>query len=368
MARYSRNPISFSITTTAPNQSVEVEVSLETAAHTGSYTVLGIFAFTSDGSGELTDRVDSIIHSALMREASASLPGADLDPVLVPELSRLYRIRHRHYNAGAWTSWTTLSGTLLVVLGGQPMEEYADTFSSTTATQPTYLHLPGSLLVPLIATGFVYVMPQASGTISWSYKHYDVFGRQAANVTGTFTCARAGDVWAIPIAPPAVGLSPNFTLDVTCSGITRMATLVIDTEGRAHPYDFAYLSSRGGWAFLPCTGSMARTLEVSQSVAESDLGPAFQNTTLEQYQPWRIEGRKKHKAYTGYMPRTLLELVMQDFMLSPRKFLWNPDLQRWVPIILESKSVEYRNDFDGDLPSYGFDFRLAFDNNQASSI
>jgi hypothetical protein len=368
MARYSRNPISFSITTTAPNQSVEVEVSLETVAHTGSYTVLGTFAFTSDGSAELTDRVDSIIHSALMREASASLPGADLDAVLVPELSRLYRIRHRHYNAGVWTSWTTISGTLLVVLGGEPMEEYADDFATASGTQPIFLHVPGSLLVPRQATGFVYAMLQTTGTVNWIFRHFDLFGRPSGTVSGSFTSARAGDVWAIPMSVPSEELSPNFTLELTCNSVTRLVSLVSDGSVRANTYDFAYLSSRGGWAFLPCTGSMARTLEVSQSVAESDLGPAFQNTTLEQYQPWRIEGRKKHKAYTGFLPRTLLETVMQDFMLSPRKFLWSPDLQRWVPIILESKSVEYRNDFDGDLPSYGFDFRLAFDNNQASSI
>jgi len=63
----------------------------------------------------------------------------------------------------------------------------------------------------------------------------------------------------------------------------------------------------------------------------------------------------------------LLEIAIQDFLLSPYKFLSDRySLNR--PVIVETKNAEYMDDYKTELRSFSFEFRYLFEINQPSYI
>jgi hypothetical protein len=367
MPRYSKNPIPISVTTTAANEAVEVEVFIEKVNTPDNFTSLGTFTFTSNASSLVFTQINSILDAAMAAEIVGSIPDGKTDAQLVPEASRKYYYRHRHYDDGAWTSWTEEEEEF-VLLGGQPYEEYTDGFAASAATGPTILSPETALLACTIAAGWVYVLIQAAGEVDYEFTHYNTDGDADGTVTGNITTTRAYQVIRIPIALPTTDQSAFFGLSVTADSVTRNASLMVNNSSQLTTNDFTYLNSRGGWSFLPCYANLSRSLDVSQNTAE--VGPDasyYEANDVSQYKIWKTEGRKKFKTATGFLPQDHLDVVLQDFMLSPLRFIWNADLQKWIPVIVTSKSAEYRDDLGGNLRSFAFEFQYLFDNNLPSA-
>lgn len=355
---------------TAPDSfyPVEIEVFLAEKSFVDFFNSIGTFTFIADGDGLVVEQIQTLLHSAMMLEISNTVPDTEVDPKLVPELCRKFKYRSRYFDGDEWSEWDE-STPDYVVLGGVSFEEFENDFNTISATSPVFLHLPDNLLTPGAAPGWVYVLSHEAGELSFEFQFFNLDGTEASTVTGTKVTSRDFTVVRIPISFPADDKSPFFLLSVTVDGITIVRQLVADFENRGQRYDFCYWSTRGGWAFLPCHGAMTEALEVVQQSSESAV-PAnyFENPDISQFKIWDSRGRKKITVATGYWPQRYLLLIAQDFLLSGHRFIWNDTLQKWIPVLIATKSVVYRQDMGRNLLSMDVEFSMAFENNLPSVI
>jgi hypothetical protein len=368
MPYFSRNPILATATTANAYERLELEVFIEKISPLDTYTSLGVFSFISDADGEVEEKIEGILHAAMMADIAATIPDADTTVEVVPQLSRKYYYRTRYYTAAAWTGWTDSTADF-VVLGGEAFEEFANTFTSTAASAPVFLHPESSLLTLNIAQAFVYVLIQTSGTGSITHRYWNVAQTVSNTVVTTFTVSRAFTVIKIPIVNPADNKSPFFGIEVGMDSVIRSVSLTADQRYHIHANEFAYLNSKGGWNFLPCHAPMGKSIEVAQQMAEVTVpGNYFGQGDISQYKVWDSTGRKKFRVASGFWPSAYMDVVIQDFLLSRYRFWWNADLSKWMPIIVDTKSASYSQDAGGDLQSLQFEFRLSFENDIPSAL
>ncbi len=368
MPYLSRNPILAGVETSGPNQRVEIEVFIEKISPFDTYTSLGTFSFISGSDSVVVERIDGILHAAMMADIEATIPNTDTEWDKVPQLSRKYYFRSRYYSSGTWSSWSDNSPEF-VVLGGEPFEEFANTFTSSAASAPVFLHPESSLLTLNIAQAFVYALIQTSGTGSITHRYWNVAQTVSNTVVTTFTVSRAFTVIKIPIVNPADNKSPFFGIEVGMDSVIRSVSLTADQRYHRSVNEFAYLSAKGGWNFLPCHAPMGKSIDVAQQLAEVTVqGNYYGQDDISQYKVWDSTGRKKFRVATGFWPSAYMDVVIQDFLLSRYRFWYNADLGKWMPIIVDTKSAVYSEDGGGDLRSLQFEYRLAFDNDIASAL
>lgn len=369
MPYYSKNPILAAVATTDPFEATEIEVFIESPTTPDTFESLGVFTYTSDADGEVSEQIQTLLDAAMEIDILRTLPPVgETSPAEVPAACRKWYYRHRHYHSSAWTSWVDEEEDF-VLQGGQAWEEFDNTFTTSAAAAPVLLSPEGSLLSPQVAEGWIYILCQAAAELTYTFQFYNKDGTNAATESGSITPARAFTVVRIPLALPAADKDPFFTLSFTVDGVTRSATLMADNSGHRVSYDFCYLNSRGGWSFLPTFTGQSRTLEVTQSLAESKPAANYHTQPeAAQYRVWRSTGRKKMRTATGFMPQDYLDVVAQDFLLSPHRYYWSDDLEKWIPIVVDTKNVEYRDDLTDFLRSFEFEFRTAFDNDLPSAL
>lgn len=368
MAYLSRNPIIAGVETAGPNQRTEIEVFIEKISPLDTYTSLGVFSFISGSDSGVVERIDSILHAAMMAEIADTIPDLESTPQLVRQLSRKFYYRSRYYSSGSWSSWYNAAADF-VVLGGEAYEDFANSFSSTASTAPTFMHPEGNLLALAQAQAWVYVLAHATGTATITHRYWNEAQTVSNTVTTDFEVPRAFSVFRIPIVNPISTKSPFFGIEVELDGVTRSVSLVADDRYHRNVNEFAYLNSRGGWNFLPCHAPMGKSLDVVQQVAESNVPYNYYGySDISQYKVWDSQGRKKFRVATGFWPTAYLDVVVQDFLLSRYRFWYEPGTNKWIPIIVDTKSTSYSEDSGGDLRSLQFEYRLAFDNDIPSAL
>jgi hypothetical protein len=367
MPYQSRNPILAGVETGAPYQRVEIEVFLEKLTALDTYTSLGVFSFTAGSDSGVVERIDSILHAAMMADITSTIPPALDEPAEVPELSRKFYYRSRYYST-SWSSWFDQTPDF-VVLGGQPFEEFSNSFSSIASGEPVFLHPEASLFSLRVAQAWVYVLMQSSGSATLTTRYWNKAGNVSFTDTSTFSVSRAFAVIRMPIVNPADTRSPFFGIEITKGGITRSISLVTDQRYHHSVNEFAYLSAKGGWNFLPCHAPLGKSIDVAQQLAEVTVPCSYYaQDDISQYKVWDSTGRKKFRVATGFWPSSYMDVVIQDFLLSRYRFWWNADLSKWMPIIVDTKSAAYDEDSGGDLRSLQFEYRLAFDNDIPSAL
>jgi hypothetical protein len=368
MPYHSLNPILASFTTPDPYLPVELEVYIENADTDDVFDSLGTFSLISDAEGGVAERIESALHAALMERVDLSMPSGAITAAIVLGISRKFKFRHRHFVSDAWSSWTN-SSTDFVVLGGQPFEDFANTFNTVAASAPIVL-LPETSAIGLkIAQGYIDVLCQAAGTASVRHLYFNSSGASIPDHEETVSLDREYRVVRVPVFPPGDGREQYFSVEVTVDGVTRTVQLVVDRQYRHKSYNFCWLSSRGGWAFLETQTGKVATLEVSQNVAER-YAPAqyFDQADISTARVWKTKGMKRIKTATGFWPAEYLDITIQDFMLSPLRFVWDQDRNRWIPILVNSRSATYLDESGSNIRSYMFEFSPAFDTNLPSSL
>jgi hypothetical protein len=368
MPYFSRNPIVAQASTANPYERMEVEIFIEKLTVLDTYNSLGVFSFISNAETDVIEQIEGILHAAMMADISATIPDTATTVEVVPEMARKYFFSYRYYTDDVWTSWTDV-GTNTVILGGEPFEEFDNTFNSSAASAPVFLHPETSLLTVNIAKGFVYALIQTSGTGSVTHRYWNVAQTVSNTVVTTFTVSRAFTVIKIPIVNPASNKSPFFGIEVGMDSVIRSISLTADQRYHIHVNEFTYLNSKGGWNFLPCHAPMGKSIEVAQQLAEVTVpGNYYAQDDISQYKVWDSTGRKKFRVATGFWPTAYMDVVIQDFLLSRYRFWWNADLSKWLPIVVDTKSASYSQDAGGDLQSLQFEFRLSFDNDIPSAL
>ena len=368
MPYFSRNPILATASTANAFERLELEVFIENVDIIDTFTSLGTFSFISNGLAEVEERIDSILHAAMMSEIDQTLPDSDTEEQRMPPLSRKYYYRHRNYTSDAWSGWTEEDEDF-VVLGGEAFEEFGNQFNVNAPSAPTFMHPEGTLLALSQAQAWVYVLAQTSGTATITHRYWNKAETVSNTVVTTFTVSRAYSVFRIPIVIPEAIKSPFFGIEVEIDEALRSISLVVDDRYHRTVNEFTYLNSKGGWNFLPCHAPMGKSIEVAQQMAEVTVpGNYYAQDDISQYKVWDSTGRKKFRVATGFWPSAYMDVVIQDFLLSRYRFWYNADLGKWMPIIVDTKSAVYSEDGGGDLRSLQFEYRLAFDNDIPSAL
>jgi hypothetical protein len=361
MPRYSRNPITVTVTTTTDFEPVEIDIQLERHNLDDTFDSLGIFTFTSNASSQVKEQVQDILHAGMMLNALESMPTQTNSAAACPALCRKWRYRHRHFTAGAWTSWTT-SADFFVILGGEPMEIYGDTFETGGSGQPIILGPEDLILRPNQARGFVYVLVRNNSSMSYTFQFYQEDDQPASTVTGSISPGRAKRVVRIPVPNMPAGASPYFKVSVTNNSMTVEKICIAEMDYQPYQTDLMYLNSRGGFSFLPCTGAMIAELEVNNQVTELSLGENYYSQKdFGSLRTWKTTGKKTMKVNTGWMPHRMLNDAVQDLLLSRLRFMYLASRQKFIPILLSGKGITYRSDGTMDLYSADITFEPAFE-------
>jgi len=358
MPKFSRNPIVATATTTSPYQTLELEVFIETLATYDTYYSLGTFTYLSDSQSAFSEQIQDLLHCALMNDIAETMPENNTIGV-VKGLCRKFKYRTRYMTTGTWGSWTD-SAVDHVVLGGKAYENFNNT---TLFDRPIFLNHQDLLLTPYLATGFVYVLAHEAQNLLYSFNFESLSGVPSSDGGGIFGITRPFEVVKIPIVYPSPDLSSMYYLSVEINNVVEFMYLLADFEYRPVKTDFMYLSSAGGWAFLPCYGQRIKGLEVSQKIAENiSQGDYYSQPDIGNYQVWKSSGKRKEKVSLGYIPQKYIALISQDFLLSRKRFVWNNTIGKWLPVAVETKSVIFESTTDLDLGSFSFEFRYLFDN------
>jgi hypothetical protein len=365
MPYQSRNPIYASFTVD-PLLPVELEIYIEKATTLDSFDSLGVYAFTSNADGEISENIQGVLHAALMDRLDLSLPDQGTDPVLVDGLSRKFKYRYRSFDVGTWSSWTD-SSVDFVVLGGVAHEVFSNSFNTTAAAAPTILLPEPNGIALSIAQGWVYVLCHTSGTLTCTHRYFLADGTDETS-SDTISVDRAYRVVRVPVFPPAAPRIAQFNLELTIGSVTRTVSLVVDRQYRHKRYNFAWVSAGGGWAFIETLVSQSALIEVSQSIAEIDIPESYFDGEIHSLKVWKSTGQKKIRTATGFWPQEYLDTTIQDFLLSPKRMYWSADLQRWIPLLVNTRSGTYRSELQGNLRSFVFEFSPAFQNNLPSPL
>lgn len=363
MPYFSKNPIIATASSFSDFAKIELEIFLEKFDVYDSYKSLGVFTLRADGNGSLSEPIETILDAGLIADFPNIYVPETTDPFLafdVPGAVRKYYFRTREFNDGEWTTWVD-SAINMVMYGGQPSHEFNNTWKDVES--PKFLAWEfvagGSVqvLMPSMQAKSYVFLPTAD-ECTYTVIYQTLAGADYVAYTSTYTPPRANSVVTIPIFRPISNtFKSNFKLKVVVGPYDPVCDFFYN-KNPVPKITFSFINSMGGISYIPCSASISKSIEISQSVYE------LPNKKSE---VWKISGSKKHKVSTGFYESHLLEIAIQDFLLSPYKFLTD-NISYNRPIIVETKNAEYMDDYKSELRSFTFEFRYLFEINQPSQI
>lgn len=111
-------------------------------------------------------------------------------------------------------------------------------------------------------------------------------------------------------------------------------TIWID-EYRYKPRDFVFVNFLGGMEFLRCTGDIEMSVDVLNEIASQfEVYTAFNPSHV----ITRTKERYSEKVFIGWQQEYELGIV-RDFLLSKSKYYADPELTRFIPLVVKSGSV-----------------------------
>jgi hypothetical protein len=360
---YSKNPINVQVVTTGAFNTTEIQIFANSESGSPTFTSLGVFRFISDSASEVNQDIASVLDAHCIRVLKQSIPNNDglFEELLKHTLT--WYISHRHYDSGTWSSWTD-EDQHQVIFGGRGYEEVE---SGNLELTSQMLRTNDNDFAAYVIDGAFYALIETADTYNYTVEHSEYSGGFNGSETDSFTTTGLFSVVKIPIGNPAGTYKSIITIDLGASELT--GTIIHDTYPHEQQEDFVFLSLRNGWRSLGCTGNLSAIIEVAQNTYETQQQHEYyNNANISTSEVWRSLGSKKYKVATGFLPESMIEQLLQDFLLSPKKFKWDANLEKFIPVIVNTKSVEYLNTGRKGLKSFSFEYRLAFDNNQPSAI
>jgi hypothetical protein len=213
----------------------------------------------------------------------------------------------------------------------------------------------------------VYVLIKSAGTYAYTIDFVLFDGTMNGNISDTVITTNDWSVVKIPINPIDETYKSTITIDI--DGIDISTDFISDLYPHQDIEEFVFLSLRNGWRTLSCTANLTSILEVSQNTYEKQQQFEYYDAdNIATTEVWRAVGMKRFKVATGFMPEQMIDQLLQDFALSPKKFKWDNDLGKFIPVVVSTKSVEYLNSTRQGLRSFSFEYRPAFENNMPSRL
>jgi hypothetical protein len=172
---------------------------------------------------------------------------------------------------------------------------------------------------------------------------------ETIEVTGTFDSAEAVSNIVVNVAD---ALDDEF-IEVTYNEQT--VTLLITEECRYTPIDIYYQNKEGGLACFVFFKKEVKNLDVTSEQFESDNGQPISG--FHEYTTFNVQGKVKFSVSTGFIDESNNEVIKQ-MLLSER--LWRRNGEDLIPITIESKSLEFKNQANDKLINYTVNFAYAF--------
>lgn len=358
---YSQNPIEINLDTESAFSTVEVEIFGEMDRGTEQFFSLGTFTFKADSEGFLKQNFSTIVNTWLEDRIRGFVPNLNGAVAALPRLSAAFKYQYR-IKISTWSDWTA-SEPFVAIYGGRSFE---DVSSLTIELHSMLLATGEKVLQPQQLTPMGYCLLEEIGQYTINVDSYDengssiAFYSQIINNTVRFSVHQ--------FASSISGSFGSVALLDSNSNILAEVDQLKDNEQIDSPKTFVYLSQSGSFGNLTCKGSITSSIEVKQDLSESASPYQYYTQSDVAYlRAYRTTGVKRHKVSTGFFPQPILKQVMQDLLLSTKVFIVDNQLEKLIPVIINSKGFEYFTDKRTDLRSFSFEFRYAFDTNQFSN-
>jgi hypothetical protein len=335
---YSKNPINVSVETFSPFNTTEIQVWAESFNGSNNYTLLGTFRFISDALKFVNQDISSILDAYCLKLLKTSIPNNDNVIEILPLHSIRFGTSSRYYDSGSWSSWLD-SQINYVLFGGRGYEEVT---SGNLELTSQFLLTNENNFLSLGIDSAVYVLIKSAGTYTYTIDFVLFDGTMNGNISDTVTTTNNWSIVKIPINPVDETYKSTITIDI--DGIDISTDFISDLYPHEQIEEFVFLSLRNGWRTLTCTTNLTSILEVSQNTYEKQQQFEYYDAeNIATTEIWRAVGMKRFKVATGFMPEQMIEQLLQDFALSPKKFKWDNDLGKFIPVVVSTKSVEYLN-------------------------
>ena len=360
---YSKNPINVTVETWSPYNTTEIQIWAESYNGSNNYTLLGTFRFISDSLKFVNQDISSILDAYCVKLLKTSIPNNNNDIENLPLHSIRFGTSSRYYDSGSWSSWVD-SQINYVLFGGRGYEEVTDGNLELTSQ---FLLTNQNNFQSLLTPSATYLVLQKAGGYTWEIEYTMYNGDFIGTEGGTFTTTNEWSVVKLPVNNPTD--TYRATIVVGIDGNYWTTEMITDSYPHEQIEEFVFLSLRNGWRTLSCTANLTSILEISQNTYEKQQQFEYYDAdNIATTEVWRTVGMKRFKVATGFMPEQMIDQLLQDFALSPKKFKWDSDLEKFIPVVVSTKSVEYLNSTRQGLRSFSFEYRPAFENNMPSRL
>jgi hypothetical protein len=200
-----------------------------------------------------------------------------------------------------------------------------------------------------------------------------------SNFTLPIKVSEVASVDVTVISYPSNEINKSFTISATtnsneliknvfvkCSECINDTSIQIDYEGviyelilkeelRYNPIDIWYLNKYGQLYSLTFFKDKTESLKVENEMYESSNGQPING--IHQYERFNTTGKSEFKVKSGFLKETNNEIFKQLFLSNK---IWQFNGTTFIPLNLNSKSLEYKTRQRDRLISYEIDFEYAF--------
>jgi hypothetical protein len=224
------------------------------------------------------------------------------------------------------------------------------------------------------------VFAEAEGTISFTtgggadvyweqvdefWNLYDVaWGNVLSDLTISDTNVSEDKIVYIRITPTTtLETGDTIVVSTTKSGYTQSVTLTLEEvcEPRYEFLDVVFYNKFGALQIMPFHKKSMISLDTASESYKRNLmdfvnDPTF-NKEKHQVRQFNVTGKEKIQMNTGFIDESFNEVIRQ-LMLTEQ--VWVYDGTEVKPIILDTKSVQFKTSVNDKLINYTFDFSYAF--------
>ena len=139
-------------------------------------------------------------------------------------------------------------------------------------------------------------------------------------------------------------------IEITYNNVVK--TLLINDECRYNPLDIAFQNKEGAVQIITMFKSKKESISVTSESFESgaEIGD-------HQFNTFNVQSRTKFTINSGFMSEDKNEAVKQ-LLLSEK--IWFIEKDNKIPIIISSKSLEFKTRANDRLINYAIDFEYSF--------
>jgi hypothetical protein len=354
---YSKNPIEPYITT-APTATTEIEIFAETYRSSEVFVSLGVFTYRADNQGVISIDVSKILDAHLgnniRQESINALVNLSPSGAMYYYSCKWY-FSSRYQSGGTWSEWVE-GEQRFVVYGGRA---YEDVDNNNINLSPGWLTSQSEILSAINKPTTLTALIGLANSYYFRISDYDDDGVLIDTTLNNFSTNYDSTVYFYQHTP----IGRTAVAELLDSNQNPIDSIDIRTRPSAsETAEFIYLSGSGGFRNLSCEGTKVSVIESSQDVYENQKPSAYyMNNDIANFRIWKAKGVKRYKVSTGFLPQSFIQEQIQDFLLSPYRYVW--DVDRWIPIICSTKSFEFLNNKETNLRSFTFEYRHAFEDN-----